>query len=103
MPPGADRVLGAQSNRVGVRRTSGPTAYARPPMLHRDHRDAMEAVCRRLSGVERDAVQRVAAHRDGFHLPNGGAIHWLPCAKSCSTANDVRREMVWFTREARPA
>ena len=71
--------------------------------MNDDHRDAMEAMCRRFLGAEPDAVELVAVDPEGFHLRNAGAIHWLPFEKPCHTAHDVRMEMVRLTRQARAA
>ena len=71
--------------------------------MNGDHRDAMEAMCRRFFGAEPRGVELVAVDPEGFHLRNGDAVHWLPFAQPCATADDVRREMVRLTREARAA
>ena len=71
--------------------------------MNEDHRDAMELMVRRFLGVEPDGVELVAVDPEGLHLRNAGAIHWLPFAHPCNTANEVRMEMVRLTREARAA
>ena len=71
--------------------------------MNGDHRDAMELMVRRFLGSDPDGVEMVAVDPEGWHLRNAGAIHWLPFAHPCGTANDVRMEMVRMTREARAA
>lgn len=71
--------------------------------MNDDHRDALELMCRRFLGAEPDATQLVAVDREGFHLRNAGAIHWLPFEHPCHTSRQVRLEMVRLTKAARAA
>jgi putative heme iron utilization protein len=69
--------------------------------MNQDHRDALEAMCRRFLGAQPVDVALVACDPEGFHLRNGDVPHWIPFATPCGTAEAVRAEMVRLTREAR--
>ena len=70
--------------------------------MNDDHRDALEALARRHLGSAHD-VAMLACDVEGFHVRTGGAVRWIPFAKPCATAEQVRMEMVRLTREARAA
>jgi putative heme iron utilization protein len=71
--------------------------------MNDDHRDALEQMCRALIGDEPRDTAMVACDPEGFHVRNAGAVHWIPFAHACATANDVRLEMVRLSRSAREA
>jgi putative heme iron utilization protein len=60
----------------------------------------MEAMLR-ARGEEPREVAMLACDPEGFHLRSGGRVLWIPFARACPTANDVRAEMVRLTREAK--
>jgi hypothetical protein len=68
--------------------------------MNEDHRDALEAMLR-ARGEEPLEVAMLACDPEGFHVRNGGRVRWIPFARACATANDVRAEMVRLAREAR--
>lgn len=69
--------------------------------MNEDHRDALEAMVRARLGEEPRDVAMLACDPEGFHVRNGDAVRWIPFARPCSTADDVRAEMVRLAREAR--
>lgn len=71
--------------------------------MNEDHVDAMEAMIRSILHEEPREVAMVRCDIEGFHLRSAGAVRWVPFAKQCLTAHDVRMEMVRLTRESRAA
>lgn len=69
--------------------------------MNEDHREALEAIVRARCGEDPREVAMLACDPEGFHVRNGGAVRWVPFARPCATANEVRAEMVRLTREAR--
>lgn len=68
--------------------------------MNEDHRDALEALLR-ARGEDPREVAMLACDPEGFHVRNGVRVRWIPFARPCPTADDVRAEMVRLTREAR--
>ena len=68
--------------------------------MNDDHRDALAAICATASA---DDVAMLACDVEGFHVRSADRVHWIPFAAPCATAQDVRKEMVRITREARSA
>jgi putative heme iron utilization protein len=69
--------------------------------MNDDHRDAVQAMCRALFGEEPNDAAMLACDVEGFHVRSGRAVRRIPFARPCTTANDVRAEMVRLAREAR--
>ena len=77
--------------------------------MNEDHRDAMALMWKQIRGGEptdRDDEREptmLATDPEGFHMRWGAETAYVPYAKRCETALDVRKEMVRLTREARAA
>lgn len=71
--------------------------------MNEDHADAMESMIRAILHEEPREVAMLRCDPEGFHLRSAGAVRWIPFARPCLTAQDVRMEMVRLTRESRPA
>lgn len=69
--------------------------------MNEDHGDAMEAMVRAILREEPRDVAMVRCDPEGFHLRCAGGVHWVPFARPCITAQEVRAEMVRLTRESR--
>ncbi|MCU0667959.1 MAG: DUF2470 domain-containing protein [Myxococcota bacterium] len=69
--------------------------------MNDDHADAMESMVGAILREEPRDVSMVRCDPEGFHLRNAGTVRWIPFAKPCLTAQDVRMEMVRLTRESR--
>ena len=53
----------------------------------------------RLAGLPRDGVaQMVGIDAEGFQLRIGRALHWLPFAEPCTSAEAVRAALVQLAR-----
>ncbi|HEY8492580.1 MAG TPA: DUF2470 domain-containing protein [Myxococcota bacterium] len=68
--------------------------------MNQDHRDALAAMLR-ARGEEPREPSMVACDPEGFHVRSGGRVRWIPFARPCRTADEVRAEMVRLAREAR--
>jgi len=68
--------------------------------VNQDHRDALEAILR-ARGEPAYEVAMLACDPEGFHVRSAGRVSWIPFARACPTASDVRAEMVRLAREAR--
>lgn len=68
--------------------------------VNADHRDALEAILRARGEDPRDATM-LACDPEGFHVRSAGRVHWIPFARPCPAAADVRAELVRLTRAAR--
>ena len=79
--------------------------------MNEDHRDAMALIWNRArggaptlrDGNDEAAPLMLASDPEGFHMRWGGEVAYLPYAKRCVSAMDVRKEMVRLTQEARSA
>lgn len=75
--------------------------------MNDDHRDAMALMWARARGdgpgTDESAPVMLASDPEGFHMRWAGRVAYLPYARRCETALDVRKEMVRLTREAREA
>lgn len=69
--------------------------------MNEDHVDALESMLRAVLRAEPEDVVMLRCDPEGFHLRSAGAVHWIPFARACQTAHDVRMEMVRLTRESR--
>ena len=79
--------------------------------MNEDHRDAMALIWQQLRGAPAKATDgesepeptMLASDPEGFHMRWGAETAYVPYAKYCETALDVRKEMVRLTKEARAA
>jgi len=69
--------------------------------MNDDHRSALELLCRVRFGNEAGETEMLACDVEGFHVRYGDHVRWIPFDHPCTTANEVRLEMVRLTREAR--
>ena len=69
--------------------------------MNEDHADALAAISKRFLGQDDEEPALVAVDPEGLHVRTARGVRWLPFARACHSAGDVRAEMVRLTREAR--
>lgn len=76
--------------------------------MNEDHRDAMALIWRQAAcgpvpeaGEGGAEPEMLASDPEGFHMRWGQAVSYVPYARRCETAIDVRKEMVRLTQQAR--
>ncbi|RIL05612.1 MAG: hypothetical protein DCC71_09820 [Proteobacteria bacterium] len=69
--------------------------------MNDDHADALAAICLAAGDADPGDARMLRCDVEGFHVRSAGRVRWIPFAKPCPTADEVRLEMVRLAREAR--